>query len=107
MSNLRDIKNKHIREYLLNGIWKPKQLALMSENDMASDEIRQQRQRDEEYARELRKTDRGMGTKGTDLFTCSRCKKSNCTFYQKQTRSADEPMTIFITCLECQHKWRQ
>ena len=43
----------------------------------------------------------------TDQFTCSRCKKSKCTYYQMQTRSADEPMTTFITCLNCGNNWKQ
>jgi hypothetical protein len=30
----------------------------------------------------------------TDMFTCSKCKTRRTTFYQKQTRSADEPMTV-------------
>lgn len=39
----------------------------------------------------------------TDLFTCPRptCKSTKCTYYEMQTRSADEPMTIFVTCLDC------
>jgi transcription elongation factor S-II len=38
---------------------------------------------------------------------CSRCKKkSNCDYYQLQTRSADEPMTTFVTCLECDRRWK-
>jgi DNA-directed RNA polymerase subunit M/transcription elongation factor TFIIS len=39
----------------------------------------------------------------TDLFTCPRstCKSKKCTYYELQTRSADEPMTIFVTCLDC------
>jgi len=38
---------------------------------------------------------------------CSRCKKkSKCDYYQMQTRSADEPMTTFVTCLECGKPWK-
>jgi transcription elongation factor S-II len=38
---------------------------------------------------------------------CSRCKKkSKCDYYQMQTRSADEPMTTFVTCLECDKQWK-
>lgn len=41
------------------------------------------------------------------LVFCRRCKKkTKCTFYQQQTRSADEPMTSFWTCLECSAEWR-
>lgn len=38
---------------------------------------------------------------------CSGCKKkSKCDYYQMQTRSADEPMTTFVTCLECDKRWK-
>lgn len=37
----------------------------------------------------------------TDAYTCRRCKKKRCSVYILQTRSADEPATIFITCMEC------
>lgn len=29
-----------------------------------------------------------------------------CTYYQLQTRSADEPMTTFVTCLNCNARWK-
>ncbi len=42
----------------------------------------------------------------TDTFTCRKCKSKKCTYYQMQTRSADEPMTIFVTCIDCGNRWR-
>ena len=42
----------------------------------------------------------------TDEFCCYKCKKRQCTYYQLQTRSADEPMTTFVTCLHCGNRWR-
>lgn len=42
----------------------------------------------------------------TDDFTCGKCKSKKCTFYQLQTRSADEPMTTFVTCLSCGNNWK-
>ena len=42
----------------------------------------------------------------TDQFTCPRCKARKANYVQVQTRSADEPMTTFITCLECGKKWK-
>ena len=42
----------------------------------------------------------------TDEFKCYKCQKRVCTYYQLQTRSADEPMTTFITCLNCGNRWK-
>lgn len=42
----------------------------------------------------------------TDTFTCRKCKSKKCNYYQQQTRSADEPMTTFVTCLECGNRWK-
>jgi DNA-directed RNA polymerase subunit M/transcription elongation factor TFIIS len=47
-------------------------------------------------------------SKSASMFMwCSQCKKkAKCDYYQLQTRSADEPMTTFVTCLECTKKWK-
>lgn len=42
----------------------------------------------------------------TDDFTCRKCKSKKCTYYQLQTRSADEPMTTFVTCIDCGNRWK-
>ncbi len=42
----------------------------------------------------------------TDTFKCRKCKSKKCTYYQMQTRSADEPMTIFVTCIDCGTRWK-
>jgi transcription elongation factor S-II len=49
----------------------------------------------------------GNKAMATDQFLCTRCHKRECTYYEMQTRSADEPMTIFITCMNCGKHWRQ
>jgi transcription elongation factor S-II len=42
----------------------------------------------------------------TDTFKCRKCYSKKCSYYQMQTRSADEPMTTFVTCLECANRWK-
>lgn len=44
----------------------------------------------------------------TDLFRCGKCKQRHTSYYELQIRSADEPATIFITCLnpKCKNQWR-
>jgi DNA-directed RNA polymerase subunit M/transcription elongation factor TFIIS len=39
-------------------------------------------------------------------FQCGRCKKNECLYQELQLRSADEPMTLFLTCLNCGNRWR-
>lgn len=41
----------------------------------------------------------------TEDYKCGRCKQRKCTSYDLQTRSADEPMTTFVTCLNCGNRW--
>ena len=40
------------------------------------------------------------------IHNCSKCKSKKTYSYQLQTRSSDEPMTNFVTCAECGHKWK-
>jgi transcription elongation factor S-II len=40
------------------------------------------------------------------MFKCRKCKSKKTTYYQMQTRSADEPMTTYVTCMECGTKWK-
>jgi DNA-directed RNA polymerase subunit M/transcription elongation factor TFIIS len=42
----------------------------------------------------------------TDMYTCKKCRSKKCTYYEMQTRSADEPATIFVTCLDCGKHWK-
>ena len=49
----------------------------------------------------------GDFSRATDKWVCNGCKMRKCTYYELQTRSADEPMTIFIHCLNCGKRWTQ
>ena len=49
----------------------------------------------------------GDFSRATDRWQCNGCKQRKCTYYELQTRSADEPMTIFIQCLNCGKRWTQ
>jgi len=69
-------------------------------NDMWRDYIHRRQQREK---RQLE----GNKAMATDQFYCKQCHKRECTYYEMQTRSADEPMTIFISCLNCGKQWRQ
>jgi transcription elongation factor S-II len=42
----------------------------------------------------------------TDSFTCRKCKSRKCTYTQIQIKSSDEPMTTFVSCLDCGARWK-
>lgn len=42
----------------------------------------------------------------TDKFKCGKCKARKCTYREVQLRSADEPMTLLICCVNCGHRWK-
>ena len=46
-------------------------------------------------------------TQHTDMFQCGSCKARQCTYFQVQIRSSDEPATNFVTCVGCGHKWSE
>lgn len=44
------------------------------------------------------------GKQQTNLaYLCEKCNSKNIRTYEIATRSADEPVTIFGTCLDCKH----
>lgn len=43
--------------------------------------------------------------KTTDVYKCKNCKKRKTLVREMQTRSADEPATLFIECANCQYTW--
>jgi len=42
----------------------------------------------------------------TERYKCRKCGSRKCSYYEMQTRSADEPMTQFFTCLDCKNRWK-
>ncbi|KFP29575.1 Transcription elongation factor A protein 2, partial [Colius striatus] len=105
ISNLKDSKNPELKRNVLCGAITPEQIAVMSSEEMASNELKEIRKAmTKEAIREHQMAKTG-GTQ-TDLFTCGKCKKKNCTYTQVQTRSSDEPMTTFVVCNECGNRWK-
>ena len=41
------------------------------------------------------------------MLQCKKCGSKKTSYYELQTRSADEPMTVFARCHECPNRWKQ
>ncbi|XP_042394244.1 transcription elongation factor TFIIS-like [Zingiber officinale] len=105
MFNLKDGNNTDLRRKVLLGEVKPERLVAMTPDQMASDKRKLANEQIKEKA--LFDCERGGAPKATtDQFKCGRCGQRKCTYYQLQTRSADEPMTTFVTCVNCNNHWK-
>merc|ERR1712244_131901 len=91
-------KNKELKEELLSGQIKTSRLVTMTTEEMA----------DKKWAMEEARNDQCLDVSQamTDEYKCGRCKQRKCKYSQAQTRSADEPMTTFVTCLNCGNRWK-
>ncbi|CDS04972.1 hypothetical protein LRAMOSA07502 [Lichtheimia ramosa] len=103
--NLKSKSNPGLRESVVSGELAIAKLCTMSVEDMASEESKA---RDRKLAEEALFKARGAGSAQaeTDMFMCGKCKGRRCTYFQMQTRSADEPMTTFVTCVSCGNHWK-
>ena len=97
------INNKRLLLRLKNREFTPEQLVNMNPQELFPEHWK--KLIDEKYKRDkvLYETKKESMT---DQFKCAKCKGRETCYYELQTRSADEPMTIFITCLNCGNRWK-
>ena len=104
VGNLSYNKNADfVLEKIKYGFWDPGAIVSMSSQKLYPDIW------EEIIVRNSKKLDllsKDNNAQGTSMFRCGKCKKNNCTYFQMQTRSADEPMTTFVTCLNCNNRWK-
>jgi len=106
-SNIKEdsyIQNKEFKSKILSGIINPDEIASLSPYDIYPEiwkELIDLKSKSDKLRYELKPE--AM----TDVFKCRKCGSRSCSYYEVQTRSADEPMTQFINCLDCGNRWRQ
>lgn len=98
------VKNKRLLKRVQDGELTMMDLARLEDIELYPENWK--RLQDLQLVRE-QKILEGKAAAATDMFKCGRCGKRETTYYEMQTRSADEPMTIFITCVNCGKKWKQ
>lgn len=103
--NLRNKKNPELRIKLVDGELEPSKFIKMTNHELAPEslkkvmaDIHQKNLFDAQGAVQKRAV--------TDRFVCSKCHQREVSYYQMQTRSADEPLTTFCTCEKCGNHWK-
>lgn len=98
-------KSPTLKEKILNGSLKCSTLASLAPHQLwpegPNDVVLQER-----LARSMKKDYFKQEEKVEGFFACRKCKKRETSYYQLQTRSADEPMTTFVTCHNCDLRWK-
>ncbi|KAJ1034942.1 hypothetical protein NDA18_000549 [Ustilago nuda] len=103
--NIKDKNNPDLRVRVIERDIPADKLVTMTNEELASD--KRKREIEELQMQNLFKAKGAAAQEAeTDAFQCGRCKQRKTRYYQMQTRSADEPMTTFVTCTNCNHKWK-
>jgi len=106
--NLKNTNNVEFKENILNNVIQIKTIVNMKPQEIYpavwekvfQNRIKKEMMRLKNEGKELELAVEGQ-------YTCSKCKCKKITYYELQTRSADEPMTAYFTCLNCQHHWKE
>jgi DNA-directed RNA polymerase subunit M/transcription elongation factor TFIIS len=98
------VQNNRLLQRLRDKEFQPQDIAFMSYSDLYPEKWGDLIERTMKREAKMLEVDKSSAT---DMFKCGKCKKRECTYYEYQTRSADEPMTQFIRCLNCNNRWTQ
>jgi len=96
-------QSETLMSQIKDGTISAKTLAFMSHQELQPEKW--QAMIDLKIKRDKNKYETNMAA-ATDTFTCRKCHSNKCTYYQQQVRSADEPMTTFVSCIECGCRWK-
>ncbi|KCZ76872.1 transcription elongation factor S-II, partial [Anncaliia algerae PRA109] len=101
--NLKDKNNKSLCKNVYERSISAEKFVFMSIDEMKSEELKKIESNMQKNILLEMQIPQIKGE--TDMFQCGKCGKRECSYRQLQTRSADEPMTTFVTCV-CGHRWK-
>ncbi|KAI5119519.1 hypothetical protein M0805_002541 [Coniferiporia weirii] len=103
--NLKDKNNPGLRNNIVSGALPIEKFCKMTSQEMASED-----RKAADAAIQEQNLHKSLGAEDpqaeTSAFQCGKCKQWKTRYRQAQTRSADEPMTTFVTCVVCNNRWK-
>lgn len=103
--NIKNKNNPQLRENILDGKITAEKLIKMTSQELAPESLKKEMK--ELHAKNLFDAQGAVEKRAvTDRFVCGKCKQREVSYYQMQTRSADEPLTTFCTCEKCGNRWK-
>jgi transcription elongation factor S-II len=102
---LKNKSNPQLRARVLSGEIPPSRFVVMTHDELKSAERKAE---DEKLMKE--NMDKAMVAQEersiSSQLRCGKCGQKKVSYTQAQTRSADEPMTTFCTCMNCGNRWK-
>lgn len=98
-----NLKNQHIIQLICSGEIKPQDVAFMTHQELCPDRWAELIKA--KSIRDMNKFEQNIEAM-TDIYKCRKCFSRKCTYYMQQVRSSDEPMTIYVQCIQCGNRWK-
>ena len=99
------MRSEDFKRKVFRGVYTPEEVATLDPKEMLDEKVKKKKAEMEKEIIDSKRSDYMLANMKIKegMYTCSKCKSKKTTFYEQQTRSADEPMTTFVTCLDCGH----
>lgn len=104
LNNESYIKNNLLIERLKEGEFLPHEIPTMSRERMFPERWQKIQELEE---KKMQSAYENIQTAMTDQITCGKCKKKKISYFELQTRKADEGATIYYRCISCGHRWKK
>lgn len=95
---LENLKNPYVIKCINDNIWNVENLVTFEKDTLNPEKW--------QHLQELRMPKNIKKEKKKGTSRCQRCKSWYVNYTTAQTRSADEPSTLFFYCTDCEYRWR-
>lgn len=98
-----NLKSQNIKNLIYSGDIKPQDIAFMTHQELCPERWAELIKI--KSIRDMNKYEQKIEAM-TDIYKCRKCFSRQCSYYQLQTRSGDESMTVYISCIQCGNRWK-